>query len=226
MAGTWPVDGEDNMNIDNDYIINAICENKIIAIIRGIGKEKILKTAEALLKGGLNIMEVTLNRDDAFDCIKLVESEFQNRVIIGAGTVLTQEQVEKSYDAGAKFIVSPNIDEQVIAAAKKANMVSIPGALTPSEIYRAHVSGADFVKVFPAGSLGPEYIKAVLAPLQNIPLLAVGGVDLNNMNEYLHMGAVGVGIGGNLVSKSLINAGEFDRLSELAGLYVEKIKEG
>jgi 2-dehydro-3-deoxyphosphogluconate aldolase/(4S)-4-hydroxy-2-oxoglutarate aldolase len=212
------------MNNSNN-IVGLIKKKKIIAIIRGITKDRILKTAEALLDGGISIMEVTMNNDDAFESIQLINKEFEKEVLLGAGTVLTTDQVEKSYNAGAKFIVSPNIEDSVVSKTKKLNMISIPGAFTPTEIYRAYNAGADFVKVFPAGSLGPEYIKSIKAPLENIPLLTVGGVDLNNLKEFINAGAVGVGIGGNLVNKRLIYEGEFEKIKNIAKNYVDKLKE-
>lgn len=206
-------------------IIDTIKTARIVAIIRGIDKDHILKTAEALLKGGIKAMEITLNRNDAMESIEMVKKEFANEILLGAGTVTTDEQVREAHEHGARFIVSPNTDEAVIKQTKDLNMVSVPGAFSPTEILKAHQLGADFVKVFPAGSIGADYIKAVRGPLDNIPLLAVGGVNLDNMTEFLKAGADGLGIGGNLVSKSLIYDGKFDEVEKIARSYVKKLEE-
>ena len=210
---------------NENNIIDAINANKIIAIIRGIDKEHIVKTAEALLAGGIKIMEITLNRSDAVESIEMLCKTFNGKMLLGAGTVLNKKQVEEVSKAGAMFIVSPNTDREVIEQTKNLNMVSIPGALTPSEIVDARKFGADFVKVFPAGSLGPNYIKAIRAPLDNIPLLAVGGIDTENMCEFLKAGVAGLGIGGNLVDKTLISSGKYDEIRKNAAEYVKKLKE-
>lgn len=210
---------------NENNIIDAINANKIIAIIRGIDKEHIIKTAEALLAGGIKIMEITLNRADAVESIEMLCKRYGGEMLLGAGTVLNKKQVKDVDKAGAMFIVSPNTDKEVIEETKNLNMVSIPGALTPSEIVDARKFGADFVKVFPAGSLGPNYIKAIRAPLDNIPLLAVGGIDTENMCEFLKAGAAGLGIGGNLVDKTLISSGKYDEIRKNAAKYVKKLKE-
>lgn len=211
--------------INSKHIIETIKTSKIVAIIRGIDRDHILKTAEALLNGGIKVMEITLNRDDAMESIELVKRKFENEILLGAGTVLTEKQVREAYERGACFIVSPNTDEVVIKQTKDLNMISIPGAFSPTEIAKAQQLGADFVKVFPAGSLGSDYIKAVRGPLDSIPLLAVGGVNLDNMTEFLKAGAVGLGIGGNLVNKSLIYAEKYDEVEKIAQSYVKKLEE-
>ena len=127
-------------------------------------------------------------------------------------------------DAGGKFIISPNVSERVIKETKKAGLISIPGALTPSEIFDAYSYGADFVKVFPVGVMGSEYIRAIKAPLSNIPLLAVGGIDLNNMIEYFEAGVCGVGIGTSIVNKDLIKRKDFEAVRLLARRYVELVE--
>ena len=126
-------------------------------------------------------------------------------------------------DAGAKYIISPNTDEKVIKKTNECGMVSIPGALTPTEIQYAHACGADFVKLFPADNLGIGYIKAVLAPLSHIKLLAVGGVNENNLKDFLNVGVKGVGIGSNITKKELIKQGQYDEITKLAKKYTIQI---
>ena len=145
--------------------------------------------------------------------------------MIGAGTVLTEEQVVLTAKAGGRFIISPNTDRQVIEKTKELGLISMPGAYTPSEIADAHKYGADFVKLFPVTALGAAYVKAVRAPLSHIPLLAVGGVDLSNLEEYAKAGVVGFGIGGNIIDKKLLDAQDYPAITRLAEEYVTKIQE-
>jgi len=152
--------------------------------------------------------------------VKLLCDNLGDEMFFGAGTVTSLKMLELAINAGAAFIVSPDTNEAVIRATVAAGLVSMPGAMTPTEIVTAHGCGADFVKVFPTSSLGAGYIKAVCAPLNHIRMLAVGGVNENNIGEFLAAGAVGAGIGGNLVNKKWIAAGEFDKITELAKQYV------
>jgi 2-dehydro-3-deoxyphosphogluconate aldolase/(4S)-4-hydroxy-2-oxoglutarate aldolase len=154
-----------------------------------------------------------------------VSEHFAGKLVVGAGTVLTSKQVQMTRDAGGKFIISPNTSKEVINETKKCGLVSIPGALTPTEIVDAYTFGADFVKVFPVGKSGSEYIKAIKAPLSYIPLLAVGGVDLNNLREYLKTGIIGVGIGSGIVHKGYVKQKDFAAIRRLAGEYVKIIEE-
>ena len=209
-----------------EQIIQKVLDKKVIAIVRGVYGEDCLKLAKALYDGGVEMMEVTFDQSkpEAFnrttDTIAQLVQKMDGKMIIGAGTVTSLQTLELAKQAGAKFIVSPDTNASVIKATIEAGMVSMPGAMTPTEIVTAHGCGADFVKVFPTSSLGAGYIKAVCAPLNHIRMLAVGGVNENNIGEFLAAGAVGAGIGGNLVNKKWIAAGEFDKITELAKQYV------
>ena len=213
--------------ITRQEVINAISENKIIAILRGVKKEQLLPLAEALYDGGVRLMEITYNAcgnptdEETAESIALVASHMKGKMYVGAGTVLTVEQVELTKKAGGSFIISPNVSEAVIAHTRFEGLVSIPGALTPTEVVNAHEAGADFVKLFPVGSMGASYIQAISAPLSHISLLAVGGVTPDNMKEYRASGAVGFGIGTNIVDKKLLAEGDFDGIAALARQYVE-----
>ena len=156
--------------------------------------------------------------------IELLATQFEGRMYIGAGTVIRENQVELTKKAGGQFIISPDTFEGVIEKTRELDMVSMPGALTPSEIQSAHRMGADFVKLFPIVNLGLSYVKAVKAPLSHIKLLAVGGVDENNMTDFLSAGISGFGIGANIVNKKLIEAGKFDEITKLAKRYTEMLK--
>lgn len=209
-------------------IINSILEHKIIAIIRKVDMDKILYTAEALYNGGIRFMEVTFDQSGDFsesyttDQIALLKESFGKDLYVGAGTVMTPKQVEAAYHAGARYIISPNTDKAVINKTLELGMVSIPGAVTPTEIQQAHAFGADFVKLFPAGELGLDYIKAVLAPLNHIKMLAVGGINENNLKDFLNTSLKGVGIGSNIVKNGLIVQGKYDQITALTKKYTSQ----
>lgn len=205
-----------------EQIIRKVLEKKVIAIVRGVYGEDCVNLAKALYAGGVEMMEVTFDQSkpEAFsrtsDTIAMLVREMEGKMVIGAGTVTSLQTLELAKQAGAKFVVSPDTNAAVIKATIEAGMVSMPGAMTPTEILTAHELGADFVKVFPTSGLGASYIKAVCAPLNHVRLLAVGGVSEKNVAEFLRAGCVGAGVGGNLVNKEWIKNGEFDKITALA----------
>ncbi len=213
-----------------NQMIQTIKEEKLIVILRGIPKERLIPLAEAMYRGGVRLLELTYSADgkisdsETAQRISLLARHFDGRMQIGAGTVLTPEQVELTHRAGGSFIISPDTFEEVIARTRELGLVSIPGALTPSEITRAYRAGADFVKLFPITSLGSAYVKAIRAPLSQIPLLAVGGVDENNMEEYLRAGVSGFGVGSNIVDKKLLEAEDYAGIEALARSYTAVLK--
>lgn len=211
-------------------VIEAVKQSKIIAIVRGIESGKLAQLVSALHAGGISFVEVTFDQSrpdswqDTARAIGQIAKDFAGRVVPGAGTVVTLEQLALAADAGAQYIISPNTDAAVIGQTKALGLVSMPGAFTPTEIVHAHNAGADFVKVFPVGAMGAGYIKALKAPLPHIPLMAVGGVTEQNAASFLAAGAEGLGVGGNLVNKQWIEAGEFDKIQAAAEAYVAAIK--
>ena len=213
-----------------NQIIESVRRKKIVAIVRGLKSESIVGLARALYEGGIENIEVTFNlkQPESYhtttDGIRSIISAMGDKMHVGAGTVVSPELVRMAREAGAQFIVSPNTDVRVIEETLKLGMVSMPGALTPTEAMLAHEVGADFVKLFPAGSLGPGYVKAVRAPLSHIEFLAVGGVNENNIRAFIDAGCAGAGVGGNLVNKTWIENGEFDKITALARLFVENSK--
>ena len=214
----------------NDKLIKSIENEKIIVILRGIASEKLIPLVEAMYSGGIRFLELTYSADGRVsdeknaENIKMLSEHFENKIYIGAGTVLNERQVELTKEAGGKFIIYPDTKPCVIQRTKELGMVSIPGALTPSEIQVAHRSGADFVKLFPITNLGADYVKAIKAPLSHIRLLAVGGVNENNLSEYLRAGVCGFGIGSNIVSKKLVDENNYEEITELAKKYVSAVK--
>lgn len=210
-------------------MIQALQQHRMIAILRGIPLSQVVPTAKALYQGGVRMLEITFDQKNPKRCLETaqailqVRDELQGNMLIGAGTVLTEEEAESAHRAGASFILSPNTDLAVITRTKELGMDSIPGAFTPSELVEAHRYGADVVKLFPAGDLGLGYIKAITAPLSHIPLLAVGGVSLENIGQFLTV-AAGVGIGSNLADPKLAMAGEYEALTVRALEYTAASK--
>ena len=211
-----------------EQIIQKVKDKKIVAIVRGVYGEDCVNLARALCEGGIELLEVTFDQskpeslERTSDTIRQLVAQLGDKMIFGAGTVTTLEMLELARNAGAQFVVSPDTNEEVIKATVAAGMVSMPGALTPTEIVTAHRYGADFVKLFPAGTQGTGYLKAVTAPLNHIPILAVGGVNEKNIADFMAAGAVGAGVGGNLVNKTWIANGEFDKITALAKEFTEK----
>ena len=212
-----------------EQTINAIEKEKLIVIVRGVERERLIPLAEAMYAGGIRLLELTYDasgkksdEETAAD-ICLLSEHFGKRMLIGAGTVLSEKQAELTKKAGGKFIISPNTDKAVIAKTRALEMVSIPGALTPTEVQTAHLAGADFVKLFPLDAMGADYLKAISAPLSHIRFLAVGGINLNNIATYKKAGAKGFGIGSNIVKKDWIREGRFEEISTLARAYVDAV---
>lgn len=210
-----------------EQIINAIRQNRLIVILRGVEKEKLIPLCEAMYRGGVRLVEVTYSADgstpdrETAARISLLATHFAERMFIGAGTVLSEEQVRLTKEAGGRFIISPDANPCVIRATREAGLVSIPGALTPTEIQGAHLAGADFVKLFPVTGLGADYIKAIRAPLSHIEMLAVGGIDLTNIDKFLATGIAGVGIGSGITDRKLLDAEDYVGIEELARRYTE-----
>ncbi len=205
-------------------LMHALSREKIVAIIRGISAESGDATAKALADGGIVFLEVTLNTDGALDMISRFRQNYEGRLRIGAGTVLDLGQAKEAVAAGAEYIISPNLDEEVIYYGVEKGVEVWPGTMTPTEIVRAYKAGASAVKVFPMGSLGINYLKEIRAPLNHIPMVATGGVNLQNINSVLDAGAIAVGLGGNLVDKQMVKDGKFDELRELARSFVNEVK--
>lgn len=213
-----------------EAIIQKVLEKKIIAIVRGVYGQDCVNLARALHEGGIDLLEVTFDQSKpeslarTSDTVKLLNEKLGAEMLFGAGTVTDLNMLKLAREAGAKFIVSPDVREDVIKATVAEGMVSMPGAMTPTEIQYAWRCGADFVKVFPTSNLGASYIKAVRGPLNHIRMLAVGGVNDRNIGEFMAAGVVGAGVGGNLVNKTWIANGEFHKITELAREYVKNAR--
>lgn len=211
-----------------DSVLEYIKKSQLIAIMRGLPAEKIPQVAEALNKGGVNCIEVTFNQKGDFnDTAKGIKSIIALNIpelCVGAGTVLTVEQVDIAYKAGAKYIISPDTNLDVIKHTKELGLVSIPGSLTPTEITAAYNLGADIVKLFPAGNLGPGYIKAIKAPISHIPLAAVGGIKLENIREFKDAGINCFGIAKYIIDEDAVANDDYDAIAKKAKAFMDKLK--
>ena len=208
-----------------------IQERKVVAIVRGLSPEYMVRLGHAFEEGGIGLMEVTYDQKnpeswgDTAKAIEAIEKEFGDRVLVGAGTVITPEQVALTYNAGGHYLVTPTTQPEIIRMGKALGLGLYPGAFTATEVLTAYEAGADAVKVFPVSSVGPGYIKALRGPLSHIPLMAVGGVNEKNAGDYIKAGCVGVGVGGNLVNKEWIKNGEWDRITALAREFMKAVNE-
>jgi 2-dehydro-3-deoxyphosphogluconate aldolase/(4S)-4-hydroxy-2-oxoglutarate aldolase len=203
--------------------LDQILRNKIVAIIRGADPDDVLRIAAALQLGGVNVVEVTLNSPNALQVVKELTGKMKN-MLIGAGTVLSARDAELSVEAGAKFIISPNVNIETITATKKLGMVSIPGAYTATEVVNAWSNGGDIIKIFPATNAG--YIKVLRGPLSHIPMMPTGGITPENISEFKKAGAVAFGIGTSLVDvKHKITDEYLNRITENARKFVRAISE-
>ena len=198
----------------HDEVLARIGQEKLVAILRGVPMERVDGVVGALVRGGVRILEFTFDHAEP-DCvagnaakIRRTAQRFGDQVLVGCGTTLTVQEVEAAYDAGACLAISPHTDMAVIRRARQLGMVSMPGALTPTEIVAAYTMGADIVKLFPAGELGVGYIKAVRGPLGHIPMAAVGGVKPENVGAFLDAGVCGFGVGGQLVLSAAVKNGD------------------
>ena len=213
-----------------EHLLTELLDKKIVAIIRGVSSEEIVKVGEALYQGGIRFMEVTFNAsslrasEDTLESIRLLREHMAPDMRVGAGTVLTTVQAELACDAGAEFIISPDTNVEVIRRTKELGLLSMPGALTPTEIQTAWTAGADVVKIFPASILGPAYFKALKAPLSQVRLAAVGGVDETTLPDFQKAGADAFGIGGSLVSRNRILRQAWDEITAAAHRYVNALQ--
>ena len=227
-----PAEHDTGVKHMKDTVIASIEQHKIIAILRGIPDDRLIPLAQALYRGGIRLLEVTYSADGSTpdtviaDRIRRLSACFAGRMHIGAGTVLTEQQVCLTKEAGGQFIISPDTRAVVIRKSAELGLVSIPGAFTPTEIAAARDLGADFVKLFPVTSLGPAYVKAVSAPLSHVKLLAVGGIDLSNLQAYLRAGVRGFGISSSLTDKTMIANEDWDGITRLAESYTAVIQNG
>jgi 2-dehydro-3-deoxyphosphogluconate aldolase/(4S)-4-hydroxy-2-oxoglutarate aldolase len=198
----------------------------VVAIMRHTEASLAIEAAEALLRGGVDVVEVTMNTAGATGMIRQLTKELGERMLVGAGTVLSTGAVRQALDAGARFVVAPNTDPQVIALCNQLGVPVVPGALTPTEVVTAWQLGADLVKVFPVSSVGARYIRDLRGPLPEIPLVPTGGITANNVADFVKAGAVAVGAGSDLVDKGVVDRRDFAELERRARAFAEGVRAG
>jgi 2-dehydro-3-deoxyphosphogluconate aldolase/(4S)-4-hydroxy-2-oxoglutarate aldolase len=197
----------------------------IVPVIRASSAEEARFAADCVAKGGVPIVEITMTVPGAVEVIReLVKAMPQ--VLVGAGTVLNEDSARQCADAGAQFLVTPGFNASAVAAARERDLLIMVGALTPSEIMAASAAGADFVKVFPCGSMGgPKYLQALRGPFPEVPFVPTGGVNLETTADYIRAGAAALGVGGEMVAKAALMARDADAISKLATLFVDLVRD-
>jgi len=199
-----------------EKFFDLVLKEKIIAIVRGVDSDKIVNIARVLSRSGIHLIEITCNTPGVDKMIRRVSAELKGKVLLGAGTVITVELAELVIEAGAKYIIAPNLDKEIINYCRKRNIPIIPGVVTPSEILQAVKYGLSMVKLFPAGALGSGYLKQIRAPLQEVKIIAVGGINLTNALNLLQAGADALGIGGSLVNSKLVESEDWEEMERRA----------
>lgn len=205
--------------------LQLIRDTGIVAVIRGAGVSSVIEIAKALTAGGVRAVEVAMNNPRALDMIRESREAMPDDVLIGAGTVLDVETAGAAILAGASFILSPSLSPDVIRTCNRYSVTVIPGVLTPTEAVTAAEMGVRMVKVFPADSLGPSYIRALCGPLPHIEYMPVGGVSLSNAGDFIKAGASALGVGGSLVSRSVVDSGDFRQITETAARFMEEVRQ-
>lgn len=202
--------------MDRIQLLNNIYQSGAVAVIRMADSAKLMKVAEAIYKGGVSAIEVTMTTPNALAVIEDLAKNMADTMQIGVGSVLDSETARLAINAGAEYVVSPVFKKEIIETAHRYDKAAMPGAFTPTEILSAWEAGADVVKVFPADILGMAFFKGVLAPMPQLKLMPTGGVNLDNAGDWLKAGACAVGIGSALLDKKAIAAGDYKKLTDNA----------
>ena len=212
--------------MDKQAVRNRIVEIGIVPVVRASSPAEALLAAEAVASGGIPIVEVTMTVPGAVDVIRELAKSRGKDVLIGAGTVLDAESAKRCYDAGAQFLVSPGLNLATVEFAVREKLLIMAGALTPTEVITAWTAGADFVKIFPCGTVGgAKYIKALKGPLPQIPMVPTGGVNLNSAAEFLEAGSAALGVGGELVQAEALKAKKPEVIAETARKFVAIVQQ-
>lgn len=205
-------------------ILSSIIEIGIVPVVRAPSAETAVRAVEAIYEGGIRAAEITMTVPGALRALEKVADALGDRIVLGAGTVLDAETVRAAMLAGAEFFVSPGLKLETIEMVRRYSKVSIPGALTPTEVLAAWDAGADIVKIFPCGNVGgPKYIKALKAPFPHIEMIPTGGVNLETAGEFLKAGACAVAVGAELVDARSLKEGRYDVIVERARQYLAVI---
>jgi len=201
---------------EKSHVLEKISEIGLLAVIRGPNEDLTLRLVEALIMGGVTGIEITYTTPNAEDVVKNIDQRFRSDVLLGMGTLTDPNQAVSAKGAGAKFLVSPIVENELIGEMVSSGLVTMAGALSPSEIFSAYKNGVDIVKVFPGSLGGPNYFKALKGPFPQIPLMPTGGVSLENIPEWFGAGAFAVGVGSELCPKQLVVDQKFKEITDLA----------
>jgi 2-dehydro-3-deoxyphosphogluconate aldolase / (4S)-4-hydroxy-2-oxoglutarate aldolase len=215
----------DAAGMDKQRQLTRLLDSGIVAIIRGPEGRLLADVAEALVAGGVEVMEVTFTVPQAHRVLEQVADRLGDKILLGAGTVLDTETARIALLAGAEFIVTPVVRPAVIELCRRYDKLVLPGALTPTEVLTAWEAGADIVKVFPSEVTGPAYLKALHGPLPQVRLMPTGGVNLETAASFLKAGACALGVGGSLIEAAALAAGDFARIESLARQFVRIVRE-
>lgn len=207
-----------------DEVIRRIEEIGIVPVIRAATVEEATRAVEAICAGGIPIVEITMTVPNAISAIREVAQQYGNNVLVGAGTVITAAQAESCLRAGAEFLVSPGLSPAVLAVARAAGKLAIPGALTPTELMNAQEHGARLVKIFPCGNVGgAKYLRSLKAPFPSAALIPTGGVNTANAAEFIAAGAFALGVGADLVDAAALRAGNLEKITSAARELVQAV---
>jgi 2-dehydro-3-deoxyphosphogluconate aldolase/(4S)-4-hydroxy-2-oxoglutarate aldolase len=204
--------------------LQRVLDGGIVAILRATSGELLVDVAQALLDGGIDVIEVTFTVPRVLDIISAMRSRLGDRILLGAGTVLDAESARAAMLAGAEFIVTPTVCRPAIELCRRYDKLVMAGAFTPTEILTAWEAGSDIVKVFPADVGGPNYLKAIHGPLPHVRLLPTGGVNLDTLGDFMRAGASAVGLGTALVEKDALQRRDLQRIRDLASEYVQRLR--
>jgi 2-dehydro-3-deoxyphosphogluconate aldolase/(4S)-4-hydroxy-2-oxoglutarate aldolase len=196
----------------------------LLAVIRGPSPELTVLMVEALMNGGVKGIEITYSTPNAEEVVKTLAKKFGDSIVLGMGTLTKPEQAESAKAAGASFLVSPICETKLVKAMIETGLLTMAGALTPTEVFQAYNVGADVIKIFPGSLGGPAYIKALKGPFPYIPMMPTGGVNAGNMAEWFSTGVVAVGAGSELCPPQLAKDGKFDEISKRASEFVQVVK--
>jgi 2-dehydro-3-deoxyphosphogluconate aldolase/(4S)-4-hydroxy-2-oxoglutarate aldolase len=206
-------------------IISLLTDPGIIAVVRAQSAAQVLPLSEALLAGGVKVIEVTMTTPNALAAIRETREKLGDRALIGVGTVLDADTARAAIAAGAEFVVTPICRTELVAIAHAADRPIMLGAYTPTEAQLAHEAGADFIKIFPADTLGAGYIKSLRAPLPHLRIVPTGGVDVGNVADFLKAGCVALGVGSSLVSAKILQAADWPELTRRASAFVAAARQ-
>ena len=208
-----------------DETLSRIADSGVVAVLRGVEADQLIGIADALCEGGVTAVEITADTPGVAEKIGDVAGAFGDEVVVGTGTVLDGETARTTLLAGAEFVVSPSLHEDVIETCNRYGAVSAPGIMTPTEAIRGYEAGADFVKVFPATTVGPDHLAAMRGPLGQIPMMPTGGVAPDNAADYVDAGAFAVGAGGALVDYDAAARGEYETITDTAREFTQIVEE-